>query len=250
MSGESKVETLVANVDLSSVRRKVWLVKVPKYLSERIRRAPPMEEIGAIKMSDDESQFFFNISQRMAETNDSDYEDCENLTHLPIEHKFFISKVDTQNMILFSHTDDMKKTQIEGTIAHKGELCPVVCDHYLNLYKERVKRMAEPKRTIKQLDRSVTVFKPITNVAPIKQKESPIKKFRKDRETVRNMLFELFEKHQYYRIKDLERLTRQPIHYLKEVMREMCLYNTKYPHQYMWQLRPEFVHYSKIRAKP
>ena len=209
-----------------------------------------MEQIGAIRISDDETQIFFNLSEQMAQNVDSDADDKENLENLPVEHKFAITKVDTQIMALFSHNDDMAKIRIEGTIGQKGELSPIVSDDYLNLRKERVKRLSEPKRRVQQLDRSITVFKPISNVPTFKEKKSPIKKYKKDRETVRNMLFELFEKHQYYNIKDLERLTLQPVYYLKEVMREMCLYNSKNPHQYTWQLRPEFVHYSKTRTKP
>lgn len=34
---------------------------------------------------------------------------------------------------------------------------------------------------------------------------------RDDKEIVQNTLFAAFEKHQYYNIKDLERLTKQPV---------------------------------------
>lgn len=34
---------------------------------------------------------------------------------------------------------------------------------------------------------------------------------RDDKDTVQNSLFVAFEKHQYYNIKDLERITKQPV---------------------------------------
>ena len=37
------------------------------------------------------------------------------------------------------------------------------------------------------------------------------KKARDDKESVMEMLFSAFEKHQYYNIKDLQKITRQPI---------------------------------------
>lgn len=37
------------------------------------------------------------------------------------------------------------------------------------------------------------------------------KKMRDDKEVVQNILFAAFEKHQYYNIKDLEKITKQPI---------------------------------------
>ncbi len=31
--------------------------------------------------------------------------------------------------------------------------------------------------------------------------------------------------------------------YLKEILREVCTYNTKAPHRNMWELKPEYRHY-------
>ena len=59
------------------------------------------------------------------------------------------------------------------------------------------------------------------------------------------MLFGLFEKHQYYNIRDLVKETRQPVTYLKEVLKEVCVYNVKAPHKNMWELKPEYRHYKK-----
>lgn len=42
-------------------------------------------------------------------------------------------------------------------------------------------------------------------------KKSEGKKSREDKEKVMDMLFAAFEKHQYYNIKDLVRLTKQPV---------------------------------------
>ena len=43
------------------------------------------------------------------------------------------------------------------------------------------------------------------------------KKLREDKEKVMEVLFGLFEKHQYYNIKDLVKETRQPVTYLKVI---------------------------------
>lgn len=58
------------------------------------------------------------------------------------------------------------------------------------------------------------------------------------------MLFNAFEKHQYYNIKDLVEVTNQPISYLKEILKEYCVYSVKNPHKNMWNLKPEYRHYS------
>lgn len=59
-----------------------------------------------------------------------------------------------------------------------------------------------------------------------------------------DMLFNAFEKHQYYNIKDLVTLTNQPISYLKEILKELCEYSVKNPHKNTWHLKPEYRHYS------
>lgn len=85
------------------------------------------------------------------------------------------------------------------------------------------------------------------------------------------MLFSAFEKHQYYNLKDLVRITNQPVvservefktyhgqqfkfnqtsfvllqGYLKEVLKEVCNYCVKNPHKNMWELKPEYRHYKE-----
>ena len=59
---------------------------------------------------------------------------------------------------------------------------------------------------------------------------------------VQEKLFAAFEKHQYYNIKDLIKITRQPVSYLKEILNELCKYNVREPHKNTWELKPEYRH--------
>lgn len=77
------------------------------------------------------------------------------------------------------------------------------------------------------------------------KKKAEGKKSRDDKDKVQDILFALFEKHQYYNIKDLVRETRQPVTYLKSILNEVCNYNVKNPHKNMWELKPEYRHYQK-----
>ena len=77
---------------------------------------------------------------------------------------------------------------------------------------------------VKQLDKHVTTsFKPVANhaadLAHERQKKAEGKKMRDDKEKVQEILFALFEKHQFYNIKDLAQETRQPMAYLKQILR-------------------------------
>ena len=75
------------------------------------------------------------------------------------------------------------------------------------------------------------------------KKKAEGKKSRDDKDKVQDILFALFEKHQYYNIKDLVRETNQPVTYLKSILNEVCNYNVKNPHKNMWELKPEYRHY-------
>ena len=47
----------------------------------------------------------------------------------------------------------------------------------------------------------------------------------------------------YYNLKGLVEITKQPVVYLKEILKEVCNYNLKNPHKNMWELKPENRHY-------
>ena len=82
-------------------------------------------------------------------------------------------------------------------------------------------------------------------VAYEKNKKLEGKKSRDDKDHVMEMLFALFEKHQYYKINDLVKATKQPVPYLKQILNEICDYNMKNPHRNMWELKAEYRHYKK-----
>ncbi|XP_007557226.1 general transcription factor IIF subunit 2-like [Poecilia formosa] len=66
---------------------------------------------------------------------------------------------------------------------------------------------------------------------------------RADRQLVLDLLFSAFEKHQYYSFKDLVDITKQPVTYLKEIMREIGVCNRKGVHKSTWELKPEYRHH-------
>ena len=111
-------------------------------------------------------------------------------------------------------------------------------------------KAGEPKRMLKQLDKHVTTsFKPVSihasALAHERAKKAEGKKMRDDKEKVQEIIFALFEKHQYYNIKDLMQETKQPIAYLKEILKEVCNYSVKPPNRNMWELKPEYRHYNE-----
>lgn len=146
-----------------------------------------------------------------------------------------------------------EKLYMEGRIVQKLECRPNADMIYMNLKKESIRKAAEPERKVQSLDRIVQNFKPVSdhkhNIEYREKRKAEGKKARDDKAAVQDMLFNAFEKHQYYNIKDLVRITNQPIAYLKEVLKEVCDYNMKNPHKNMWELKKEYRHYKTEEKK-
>lgn len=141
---------------------------------------------------------------------------------------------------------------MEGRIVQKLECRPYADRKYMELKLESFRNAAIPMRKIQSLDKIVHNYKPVSdhkhNIEYRERKKAEGKKARDDKNAVMDMLFNAFEKHQYYNIKDLVKITNQPIGYLKEILKDVCDYNMKNPHKNMWELKREFRHY-KVEEK-
>ncbi|XP_027201486.1 general transcription factor IIF subunit 2-like [Dermatophagoides pteronyssinus] len=282
-------------LDCQNAARGVWLVKVPKYISQRWAKQKPMTEIGRLNITRNTSgkmEVLFNLSEQVIRTDpneDSVPSSSSSIktstnksssstttttsvptttittvstssslstktdkpittTSIPAEHKFAVSNINHQTLAIFSQ-DENSKLALEGQVVQKGECRPIGDAHYMNLKKETIRRASQPTKIVQKLDRAINNFKPInvhrSELNEDQRKKNEGKKMRDDKEIVQNTLFAAFEKHQYYNIKDLERLTKQPVPYLKEILKEICNYNAKNPHKNMWELKPQFRHYGK-----
>ena len=63
-----------------------------------------------------------------------------------------------------------------------------------------------------------------------------------DKQHILDKLVSAFEKHQYYNLKDLVNITKQPVLYLKEILKEIGIQNVKGIHKNTWELKPEYRH--------
>lgn len=149
-----------------------------------------------------------------------------------------------------------KKLALEGRISCRAECktshTSTSNDVYMRLKREALLKPTETARKVQKINKLVKTYKPVSNhasnIAHAKKMKEVGKKSRDDKDRVLEGLFALFEKHQYYNIKDLVRETRQPVTYLKTILNEVCRYNVKNPHKNMWELKPEYRHYKKDEA--
>jgi len=249
------------DVELTHTNRGVWLVKVPKYISDRWEKAPANTEVGKLKIkkvNGAKPEVNFTLADIVcAEVKGLSEKDQLELIRqsstakeIPKEHKFKVSSIAAQTLGVFacSSTPDGDKLSMEGKVVQRAECCPINSNLYSAIKKDAITKAGEPRRMLKQLDKHVTTtFKPISNhagnVAYEKAKKAEGKKMRDDKDKVQEIIFALFEKHQFYNIKDLIQETRQPVTYLKEILKEVCNYSVKPPHRNMWELKPEYRHY-------
>ncbi|KAE8742095.1 hypothetical protein FOCC_FOCC012369 [Frankliniella occidentalis] len=239
-------------LDLSNSNRGVWLVKVPKYISTKWQKAPGNIEVGKLRISKSAGQKAV-VSLAIADsllTQESDE------VVIPKDHHLDVQIVERQTLGVFSHSvppnsdavvPETEKLCLEGRIQQKLECRPHADKGYMQLKLESFRKAAQPTRLVMQLDRVVQNYKPVSNhkynIEYEEKKKAEGKKARDDKDSVIEMLFAAFEKHQYYNIKDLVRITRQPVTYLKEILKDVCDYNIKNPHRNMWELKPEYRHY-------
>lgn len=60
-----------------------------------------------------------------------------------------------------------------------------------------------------------------------------------------DMLFQAFEKHQYYTLKDLQFITKQSVFVLKAILKDIGDYSKDPAHRQMWELKEEYRHYQQ-----
>ncbi|KAG1945395.1 general transcription factor IIF subunit [Pimephales promelas] len=142
------------------------------------------------------------------------------------------------------------KLALEGMVVQRAECRPAVSESYMKLKKLQIEESTKPLRFSQKLEKAITTnYKPVSNhsynLEYEKKKKEEGKRSRADKQKVLEMLFSAFEKHQYYNIKDLVDITKQPVIYLKEILREIGVYNPRGPHKSTWELKPEYRHYEE-----
>ncbi|EDW38486.1 GL12621 [Drosophila persimilis] len=264
---KDKVQIIDKDLDLSNAGRGVWLVKVPKYIAQKWEKAPSNMDVGKLRISKtpgQKAQVSLSLTPAVLALDPDE--------KIPTEHVLDVSQVTKQTLGVFSHmapeaaanigkenstapgaAPDNEKLYMEGRIVQKLECRPIADTCYMKLKLESIRKASEPQRRVQPIDKIVQNFKPVKdhahNIEYRERKKAEGKKARDDKNSVMDMLFHAFEKHQYYNIKDLVKITNQPISYLKEILKDVCDYNMKNPHKNMWELKKEYRHYKTEEKK-
>ncbi|XP_028256864.1 general transcription factor IIF subunit 2 isoform X2 [Parambassis ranga] len=256
-------------VDLTGAKQNtgVWLVKVPKYLSQQWAKATGRGEVGKIRIckkgNQGKPEVTFTLNEELTVI-----QGLENKTvAAPREHPFTMQSVGGQTLAVFTETSSGQseersdgsssgsgagagpdKIALEGVVVQRAECRPAGSESYMRLKRLQIEESSKPARLSQQLEKAVTSnYKPVANHDYNREyerkKKEEGKRARADKQQVLDMLFSAFEKHQYYNIKDLVDITKQPVIYLKEILRDIGIYNVKGTHKNTWELKPEYRHY-------
>ncbi|KAJ8013022.1 hypothetical protein DPEC_G00048990 [Dallia pectoralis] len=244
-----------SEMDLTGAKKNtgVWLVKVPKYLANQWAKASGKGEVGKLKIGKKQGKSDVSFTLNEDLTCLSGPGEKTESVQAPREHSMAMLSVGGQTLAVFTETS-ADKICLEGMVVQRAECRPAVSENYVKLKKLQMAVSIKPKRLTEQIDRAVTNnFKPVSNhVANMeyeRKKKTEGRMVRADRQQVTDMLFSAFEKHQYYNIKDLVEVTKQPVTYLKEILREIGMYNAKGTHKSTWELKPEYRHYRGEEAE-
>lgn len=238
------------DVDLTRAKQNtgVWLVKVPKYLSQQWAKASGRGEVGKLKIGKSQGKPVVSFTLNEELTVVESFGEKASSVQAPREHPFTIQTVGGQTLAVFTESSD--KVALEGMVVQRAECRPAASEGYMKLKKLQIEESAKPLRLSQKLEKAITTnYKPVSNhshnVEYERKKKEEGKRARADKQKVLEMLFSAFEKHQYYNIRDLVDITKQPVIYLKEILREIGVYNSRGPHKSTWELKPEYRHYEE-----
>uniref|UniRef100_A0A8R1XVN3 General transcription factor IIF subunit 2 n=1 Tax=Onchocerca volvulus TaxID=6282 RepID=A0A8R1XVN3_ONCVO len=292
------------HVDSDYAKRGVWLVKVPRYLSEMWEKNVG-HDVGrlVIKTANGKTDLMFKSNTNLLEMNSSGHDkeasSSDSLLSstsensllasrnnrstsgnslsasrnnpvkskqasftIPDEHSFVIGDIRNQSLaVLCEDKSGLNEDadicsghlSIEGRVVKRADCRPPQTADYMRMKIKQIEKSSQPKRHVKQMEKAEVKFKPIAVHAEMlareKQKKEGAKTVRADKNVVRQAIFHAFEKHQYYRLIDLQKLTSQPPGFVKEILTEIAVYNTMPPHKSMWELKPEYRSYRRDKKE-
>lgn len=243
-------------VSTERAQNSLWLVKVPKYVAERLQKCEVGSKFGVIQTQRTPAgpEFTFEVEPKLCEP-------CNGLPACPSSHTMKLGTLAGVNRNLAVYSDTQDVINIEGVVKTKFDVMqrsdPKSSLSYMKLKRFEAEKKMDPGRKIVITNKSHNNFKP-SNVSREQmyttkaEREEKLrnKRTRLDADAVESMILRAFKKHQYISQKHLVAITGQPEAYLKGFLHKMCVYNQKTPHKNTWELKPEYRYYESDNAGP
>ncbi|KAG8493680.1 hypothetical protein CXB51_011760 [Gossypium anomalum] len=259
-------------LDMGKTDRSVWLMKCPvvvakswkSQLASSSSSSSDSQPLAKVVFSldplkpDDPSLHQFTMEVAGSETE-----------RIPKSYSLNMFK-DFVPMCVFSESSQ-GSVAMEGKVEHKFDMKPHEenIEEYGRLCRERTNKSMIKNRQIQVIDNDRGVhMRPMPGMVglissnpkdkkktmPVKQ--SDVKRTRRDRGELEDIMFKLFERQPNWTLKQLVQETDQPAHlaricvfessfctlqqFLKEILNELCVYNKRGANQGTYELKPEY----------
>uniref|UniRef100_A0A2K6K0C2 General transcription factor IIF subunit 2 n=1 Tax=Rhinopithecus bieti TaxID=61621 RepID=A0A2K6K0C2_RHIBE len=219
-------------LDLTGAKQNtgVWLVKVPKYLSQQWAKAPGRGEVGKLRIVS------FTLNEDLANIHDIGGKPAS--VSAPREHPFVLQSVGGQTLTVFTESSS-DKLSLEGIVVQRAECRPAASENYMRLKRLQIEESSKPVRLSQQLEKVVTTnYKPVANHQYNEKERKTGSRLETDKQHfLRHAYFSPLRKHQTG-----GHTKNNPV-YLKEILKEIGVQNVKGIHKNTWELKPEYRHY-------
>lgn len=236
------------NLETAKADRSVWLMKCPLMVAKSWQNHASSQDsqpVAKVILSLDPLQ-----SDSMQFTMETANTESPNR---PKSYSLNMFK-DFVPMCVFSESNQ-GKVAMEGKVEHKFDMKPHEknMEEYGRLCRERTNKSMIKNRQIQVIDNDHGVhMRPMPGMVglissnskdkkkaqPVKQTE--VKRTRRDRGELEDIMFKLFERQPNWALKQLVQETDQPAQFLKEILNELCVYNKRGTNQGTYELKPEY----------
>ncbi|TWW77369.1 general transcription factor IIF subunit 2-like [Takifugu flavidus] len=212
-------------------------IEAPSYLSMQLDKAKE-GEVGNIQIYRrneriEEVRFWLKKDLALVEGQEN------KMVAVPRKHSITVQPAGGQMLGVFSENSD--DIDYLGKVLVRADCTPAYFDEYLRL-KRLEKKKSPQKAKMLQIQSPIANYKPVSKHPYHREDKRKVgaQYTSMDKKLVMDLLFSAFEKHQYCNIKQLVDMTKQPVVYLKSILREIGVYNVTGTHKYTWELRPEY----------
>lgn len=229
-------------LDTQHAERRVWLVKVPDYLAERLQ---DMDEdnvdLGTVQIIPAGPN-----GPARVQVNLNPNGPCGDL---PLEYTMPFTKCQ-QKMYIWAEDEAGRPVAMEGRVEQECQLKPLLNDQYRQVMQQRESLANRPKRTVRMIDGEEETSHRLGLIPHVneyemmmrrrKRYEPEQRKERLPREEVMESIFRAFERTPHWTLKGLLEVTQQPAVYLKEILAEVAVYIKRGPYKNLYELLPEY----------
>ncbi|KAI5443808.1 uncharacterized protein LOC127115601 [Lathyrus oleraceus] len=237
-------------VDTSKAVNPIWLMKCPPVVAQSLRALPSSSDpslpgakvivsVDPLKPEDYPSEFTMELGG--GEGNAS---------------RCFAMDMSKDFMPMSVFSDSTQgKVSVEGKIVSKIDMRSnnQNLDVYGKICRERTKKYMVKNRQIQVIDNdkgvhmrpmpgmiSFSVAGPVTEKKKAPARGTETKRTRRDRGEMEEIIFKLFERQPNWSLRNLIQETDQPEQFLKDILKDLCVYNNKGTNQGTYELKPEY----------